>query len=362
MTRNSLFTLLTTCTILAAPGLAIGQSAAGGAEPDPAAAAARAQESTPVTQTAKRTSPRAYLAQAKSWLDSVPEASLNHDAKKLVASLRQQFADLDSAYQAKAPAAQTATQGAIDGNVTGAVDWQARFSDVERRLTEILGAGSSFSPSAEPDNVLTAQVEAAAAAPAESGLPPSTRSSTSVTGNHTTTTVDQTNGVTSMKTTPSSPAPTESTAVVPSPAVPTTSPVAPPAAGTSAPMPAPIVSPRGQLVSPAATAAAAAPVTPTGAPAGNASAVTVTPLAGTGINPQTTATTTVTGAGSSTVVSGGSANNAFVASGSSAVAAAGVLAGKIGLKDLDPKVRGQLNQFRISVELFFDATTRLGGY
>jgi hypothetical protein len=63
----------------------------------------------------------------------------------------------------------------------------------------------------------------------------------------------------------------------------------------------------------------------------------------------------VSGAGTGTGVT-----SAVAVSGSSAVAAAGVLAGKIGLKDLDFAARKQLNAVRVSLELFFDATTRLG--
>jgi len=318
MNRVQLLKPVTTCVVLtmlhASNALAApGQEPVAAQTPPPPQATA-ADHSKP------RHAARVYLDQAKSMLDAVPEENLDHDARKLVSVLRKDFSALTDSYGANAKTDREEARETINGNVAGAVDWHARFSDVERRLAEILGGGSSFSPSYTPSGPFASGVATATSAPATQRKAASSPASATLVAPST-----------SPATTVVSPAvPAGEVAQVPSAGAAG----ATPPAVTTTPAPDPSISPQNPAASAADVAAAAATTTPPGAPVGVGS-----------VAPAATATAGGTVAGNT---------------GAGAAAVASVLVSTIGLKNLDPAVRMQLEQFRTTVELFFDATTRLG--
>jgi len=314
---------------------------------DPAAAAETPLRPQATESGADRSTPhhaaRVYLDQARSTLGAVPEANLDHDARKLLSALRQEFNALNDSYRAHAKAGREEARTTIDGNVAGAVDWHARFSDVERRLAEILGGGSSFSPSYAASGTLANSVAGATPAPATQSKAASNPASAALVA-----------PVTSPATTVVTPAPPAGE-VSPAPSVSAAAAVAAQPAVANTPPPAAAIPPQ----SPAASAAAAAAAnTPAPAPPGTPPPpAPVVSAAGTGVTP---ASNPGVGTGSGAAVLAGPGGTVAGATGSGAAAAAGVLVSTIGLKNLDPAVRLQLEQFRTAVELFFDATTRLG--
>jgi len=140
----------------------------------------------------------------------------------------------------------------------------------------------------------------------------------------------------------------------------------PAVAGTSGVAPMPDVNrpsqPMGTAVQPGGTAAEAAP-TPVPQPVGASSPLARTP-------PSTAAPPDVGAAaqapaGSQTAQPSGSPGaqagvTATTNVDTQAAALAGVAVAKIGVKNLDPAVREQLEEMRNSVEMFYDATTSLG--
>ena len=294
--------------ILAVPHASYAQSTPDSAAQDPTAAAttlrpqdgaAGADHATP------RHAARGYLEQAKSQLDAVSDANLDHDAKKLVEGLRQDFNALTTAYHADVKGDRSEARATIDGNVAGDVDWHARFSDIERRLALILGGGSSFSPSYASSGTLASSVAGATPSPGTQSKAASSQASATL------------------------------VAPVTSPSTTVVTPAAPSAPSASA------------------AAAAAAATTPPGTPP-----ATVVTASGTGVTPASNPGAG-TGSGSAASVAG-SGGTVAAPTGAGVAAAAGVLVSTIGLKGLDPAARLQLEQFRTTVELFFDATTRLG--
>src|SRR3954466_7808919 len=75
---------------------------------------------------------QAHLDQAKALLDTVPQKTKPDEAVKQIDSLRDDFAEMMKAYQSPT----TDSHGQP-------VDWKLKFSDVERDLVRLIGAGMS---------------------------------------------------------------------------------------------------------------------------------------------------------------------------------------------------------------------------
>jgi hypothetical protein len=230
-----------------------------------------------------------------------PDSKQNADAKQKLAQLRDDFTKLVASYRHKA----AASSGGAVANPAGEspdpafVDWNHKFSDVERDLVVILGGGSTLSPTSTTAVGRNANGSAVVA---------------------------------------------DSTGTVPAGSV-----GAPQAAQGGQPVQA---IPGGTTTTPGAPgvvngAGAAATGASTAATAGNSG----TPTA------QVPGSSPTPGVGSGG--SGGVANGAGGAAGLADVAVAGVAIRDIGIKNLDPKARAELDQVRISIELFYDAATRM---
>ena len=247
--------------------------------------------------------PQQHLADIQKRLDSVanmqlsPDSKQNADAKQKLAQLREDFTKLVATYRHKAASSRGPVANSAGENPDPVfVDWNHKFSDVERDLVVILGGGSTLSPT-----------------------------STTAVGTNA-------NGSSVVA---------DSTGTVPPGSV-----GAPQAGQAGQPVQA---APGGAATTPGAsgvvTGAAGAS---TAATAGNAGVPTA----------QVPGSSPTPGVGSGG--SGGIANGAAGAAGLADLAVAGVATKDIGIKNLDPKARAELDQVRISVELFYDAATRVG--
>jgi hypothetical protein len=118
-----------------------------------------------------------------------------------------------------------------------------------------------------------------------------------------------------------------------------TVPVAEPPSGNAAPVP----NPNTGVVSSPGTPGVSPPGTPVGTNPGGAAAPAIEPSTGAVAAPGTTPAA----AGAGTAPQIGAAN-------------AGAIAAGVGVKDLDPNVRAQFEQFRREIELFFAAALRAG--
>jgi hypothetical protein len=249
--------------------------------------------------------PQQHLADIQRRLDTVanlqlsPDGKQNADAKEKLAQLRDDFTKLVASYRHKVSARGPVTNPAGESPDPAFVDWNHKFSDVERDLVVILGGGSTLSPT-----------------------------STTAVGTNA-------GGTTAVA---------DSTGTVPAGSV------GAPQAGQA-----------GQPVQAAPGGAAATAGTPGVVNGAGAAGASTAATAGNSGVP-----TAQVPAGSPTpgVGSGGSgglaANGAAGGAGLADLAVAGVAIKDIGIKNLDPKARAELVQVRISVELFYDAATRVG--
>jgi hypothetical protein len=290
--------------------------------------------------------PQGHLTAAKQRLDAVAEIPLTTnakeaaDAKKKMSRLREDVAKLQASYRPQnvaAPAAPAASRASsIDS--TEAQDlgpqWTPAFYEVERDLVAILGAGSSLSATSPTVVGSSTGPSVTSSNPIASTLPAFTASVAApgtATGQATASTA--------------APATNPAAAQVPAPptgqAVPATGQATPPAAGQGLPAPG-----GGDLGANAASVNAASP----SALAAASAAVTASAQA---------AGTPATSPASGTVAGAATGSAPANLAGANVLALAAVAASKIGVKDLDPRVRMQLEQVRTSIELFYDATTRV---
>ena len=245
--------------------------------------------------------PAAYLNQADSVLNGVPK-NVSHDASKQLDELRTHFDELNKAYLAQKD--QVGPPLTRQDPTKDIPTWRDNFSDVERDLVVLIGGGSSLTPSA----VSGSEVVAPNPAAVEPGAPASTITS-------------------------SNPAPVGTTGTIP--ATPATSALAAPSTNTSS---AASAAPNGTTTnaSSSGTSAADGSAAPAAAPP---------PAANTAAASSPSAAAPI------------SASPA--AAGGTLAMADSLAASKVsvtGLKDLDPAVRSQLEQFRLQVELFYSAT------
>ena len=239
--------------------------------------------------------PAVYLDQANQILTTVPN-KVKENADKPLDGLRKHFADLNKEYREQMHTVNPPiTRQDPDKDL---VTWRDAFADVERDLTVLIGGGASLAPST-PGNVAAGQNAA------EAGVTPAP--STAVLSSPTAGTP-----TTSTSGAPSTPA----TSAMPSTPTTSTATTNPPTANPSTPG---SPSPGGQSVP--------APVGTTGTSPVEPSNAVVAPAAG-----------------------------------DTLAMANGLAAKKVsvtGLKDLDPSVRAQLEQFRLQIELFYSATGNL---
>jgi hypothetical protein len=324
MNRVQLLKVVTTCAVLAIPDASNAGPTPGRTLQDPIVAGTTIRSQDIGGHSTPRHSARVYLDQAKAILDAVPDANLDRDGKKLMSALRHDFSALTDFYLARQE-----ERTPVEGNAATA-NWQARFSDVERRLAEIVGAGSSYSPSYAASGTLASSAADTTAVPAAQRKAASSPASSTLVA-----------PITSPATTVVGPA-VPAGAVAPGSAPAT---VLGQPAFTTTPPAAPSNLPQNPAV--AAAAANAAATTPTGAPP----VPGVTDAGAPGVN--------AAGAGITPTTLASQAGPVVGTTGAGAAAVAGVLISTIGLKNLDLGVRMQLEQFRTAVELFFDATTRV---
>jgi hypothetical protein len=261
---------------------------------------ADATSSTTPTQQNNRTSSRAYLDEAARVFESIPPGSLKDEAQKRVATLRKHFAELISTYNSNSnPFVYPAVPQSDDYKSTKkdeAVNWKMAFTEVENDLAGILGGGATLpvpTSSALGATVNAGETVVAPAAPIV---------------------VQGTTG--QIVLTPQSP---QAAAVPPTQPAP-----APPRSTVPAPA-APVATDARGLPAPAIDRAAEVAAQPVSAGTAGTSAVAAA------------AQTAQAGA-----ITAGNA---------------GLLVGAVGVPNLDPAVRRQLEQFRLNVELFFAATT-----
>jgi hypothetical protein len=284
---------------------------------------------------AAKPDPERHLSDAQTRLAGVSQAALPADGKKKLSQLREDMTQLQAQYRS-APTGRPATAsgggskdkavaGSVGGSVGGskeksAADWNLKFSDVERDLGAILGAGSSF------NSVATGVGTSVAGTTTPGAANPSTPSATGTPGAATTGAA-------------TSPAAAPAAGTVPGTAntAATTSQV-PPAAGRAATT---TVDAGDRVIVNGAQTLPGAP------PAGSNPA-------GTG----TAAPSQATGS-PATVAPVGSAQVAVDGAGANGGVVGVVDVSKIGVKNLDPQVRAQLEQVRTSLELFYDAAKRV---
>jgi hypothetical protein len=276
--------------------------------------AAAAQTPSPLSDAAPLTKPtqqngptssQGYLNEAARVFETIPQASLKDEAQKRFAALRKHFAGLISTYNKNSdPFVYPAVPQSDDYKSTKkdeAVNWKMAFTEVENDLAGILGGGATLPA---PGSTLPATAPSAATGPVMTAGTVVTPGSAGVQG--TTGQIVQT---------------PEATQTPQASQVPQATP-APPGA---------IIALPGTAVATDARSALTPTVDPTtgiAVPAGSTAAPTN--AAGTTTAPQTAQL--------------GAIN-------------AGILVGAIGVQNLDPAVRRQLEQFRLDVELFFAATT-----
>ena len=276
-----------------------------------------------------------YLNRAKALLDRVPaqgnEARLvsvddkdkRESAAEKIGDLRKHFEELVATYQASSRAS---------GHEN---DWKMKFSAVERDLARIIGGGARY-----PSVTARGSIESAAnsARPAAVG----TAGTAAASSRGATPAVPSPDGAAPVESRPpQSPVPPSSTqgaVVAGSP-------------GTSG-APAPVDSPADAGVTARGVEPTAPGVVGVGEPA-QAGAAAVVPAPGTAAaagadaNPGTQGVMTVAPAGATGTAGADQAGIEGVASVS-----------MIGIAELDPAVRGQLEKFRVELELFYTAPVK----
>jgi len=267
------------------------------------------------TETVKRVPAVAYLDQAQQTLAAVPK-DVQHDAAKPLDDLRKHFDALAKAYHAQPDAVGPPLTRVDPQQETHT--WRDSFADVERDLAALIGGGSTFAPSTAVGAQTVVPANGTRGAAAGDGVQPGT------TNNAPTAAAV---GITGVVSNPAA-SPTDAGTIVANgqPVMPATGaanpvPVSPataaPSTSTNPDIPA----------SPSASTPGNAPGAPTGAPTANGVA---------GVQSATT------GQASAATVTG-------------ATALAATKVSTVGVKDLDPNLRAQLEQLRLQVELFYSS-------
>ena len=249
-----------------------------------------------------------HLEQARALLDRIPEKPEGHDADDKIAELREHFTTMMQAYTARPEglspsptiAARTDTARDAEQAAAEAADWKLQFSHVERDLAKIIGGGTYSGAASQP------LPPAASDAQVPSPTPVGTVGTVGV----------------------ASAVPSRNTQVVPgsgTPVSPNTGaePTSPGVIGAGAPAP------------PGTLAAVPAPGTPAASGA--------QPTAGSPAVLEVTRPPSQQGAAIGQNSAGLGRLSAFAATKVS----------EVGIKDLDPAVRRQLEQFRTELELFY---------
>jgi hypothetical protein len=241
--------------------------------------------------------------EAQQRLDGIATTPLNEDGQKRLSTLRDDFTKLVSTYQLRSSSSgDSATSAATKTPNQAVVNWNRKFSDVERDLVAILGAGPALNATS-------------------------------------TTAVAATPGVGGPLEQPTAPSATAS-------------------ARTS------FAAAQGDTTArPSPQSGAGLPQAANGAPTADAAPISGSNPVGTGVG--TRSNSQVTGASSSPTTSPASGTpaggtGAASATGGSFSAVSAVALSDIGVKNLDPRIRAELEQVRTSVELFYDAATRVG--
>jgi hypothetical protein len=288
-----------------------------------------------------------HLEQARALLDRIPEKPEGHDADDKIADLRQHFNAMLNAYTTRpegmppsptiAPRDDSARSAEEDA--AAAADWKLQFSNVERDLAKIIGGGTYSGAASQP---------LAAGAGGNTGVQTPAPTPVGTVG-----TVGTVSAV-----------PSPNSRVVPgsnTPVSPNTGaePTSPGVVGTGAPAP------------PGTLAAVPAPGTPAAAgaqPTAGTPAVLEVTRPASQTQPGTPVTQGVTQSQSPTRAEPG-AVGAQGAGSTQAVAGLGTLGAyaatkvsEVGIKDLDPDVRRQLEQFRIELELFYTSSLSEAGH
>jgi hypothetical protein len=279
-------------------------------------------------QPAQPTTPSAYLDQAKQDLSTVPK-SVQHDASKPMDELRKHFDELSKQYQQERNT--IGPPVATEDPNKDVRTWRDSFSDVERDLAVIIGGGSTLAAT----SVIGAQIGVTPAPPQQNiaALAPSPMPGAVGTSGTTTTGTSATTGTTSTTGTMATTG-TTSTGSSSAPVVTATAPsIATPATGASNTTPPTVAS-----------------TTPATTPSQSGASSTSTTAAGQPLPPGVV----VPGqsGGQSTPANAPGAPIETTAAGG--LAAASVSA--IGLTDLKPQLRAQLETFRLQLEMFYSAT------
>jgi len=265
---------------------------------------------------AAKPDPERHLSDAQTRLSGVSPAALPAEGKKKLSQLREDMAQLQASYRdraasthrssASSAASDNKDKAASDSKEKSASDWNLKFSDVERDLAGILGAGSSLATG-------STTAVAANVSGASPGTTPSTAPAAGAND-------------------PASPRPGTTAAPTPQAAA---------GSGRGATATTGIDAGDRVIVNGAATLPGAPP---TGSnPAGTGTSTTQA----TGASAPTAATQTVT------------PQSAAVDAGANGGVVGVVDVTKIGVKNLDPQVRVELEQVRTSLELFYDAAKRV---
>jgi len=279
-----------------------------------------------------------HLEQARALLDGIPQKPEGHDADDRIAELREHFAAMMKAYAARpegvAPsptlAARSDTARDEAQEAAEAADWKLQFSHVERDLAKMIGGGTYSGAATQP--LLAGGVQA-----------PSAPTPVGTVG-----TVGTVSAV-----------PTPNANVVPG----SGTPVSP---NTGAEPTSPGVVGSGAPAAPGTLAAVPAPGTPAASGAqpnaGTPAVLEVTrppsqPQPGTPVTQGVTRSQAPTNAGEPGAVGAqGTVGGQAVAGLGTLSAYAATKVSEVGIKDLDPTVRRQLEQFRIELELFYTSS------
>jgi hypothetical protein len=277
-----------------------------------------------------------HLEQARTLLDRIPAKPEGHDADDKVADLREHFTAMMKAYTARPEglppsptiAARSETARDAEQEAAAAADWKLQFSNVERDLAKIIGGGTYSGAASQPLSAGASDAQVA------SPTPVGTVGTVGV----------------------ASAVPSPNTQIVPG----SGTPVSP---NTGAEPTSPGVIGAGAPAAPGTLAAVPAPGTPAAAGA-QPTAGTPAVLEVTRPPSQTQPGTPVTqGVARSQAPTNAGEPGAVGAQGAAigqAVAGLGTLStyaatkvSEVGIKDLDPAVRRQLELFRTELELFY---------
>jgi hypothetical protein len=281
--------------------------------------------------------PRRHLDDAKKQLDAAQAIPFSEDGQKKMGQLRNDFAKLTAAFGESFGSRNAPSQPSASTEP----EWKLKFSDVERDLVQILGGGSLLDTTSTTAVGSTVGTAGQPATNSGTAAQPTAANATPVNGTFANTATGS--AASALGVTPTQPAVATTgvgSAASPAGARTAANPGVPAQAGS------PSVPGGGAAIADnAASPAAAASAATAGAQAATASATPGTA----GVSPTASASTSGAAAGV----------GATSATSTGAVGAGAVSIRDIGVKNLDPRARAQLEQLRTSIELFYDAATRV---